>query len=200
MRPWLSFSCPIQGEARCSGGQSAERATLASPRSARSENPSRRLRVAAQPLLGLTRNRPGSSPARKAPVAGVSLAADTGSVQTVLGILATVTFAVGLPALWIGARRKRNAPQGQPSRITSAMVRYVGLLPADPTELQRLLWARRFNLRVSGPWIPVLILVALYIGATWAYVALAVILLAEVCSLALLTRDIRRARQDELAG
>jgi hypothetical protein len=113
----------------------------------------------------------------------------------VLGILATVTFAVGLPVLWIWARRQRNAPEGQPSRITSALVRYIGPRPANPTELQRLVWARQVNLRASCPWIPVLILVALYIDATWAYVALGVMLVAETCTVALLTQDIQRARR-----
>jgi hypothetical protein len=121
-------------------------------------------------------------------------------VQTVLGILATVAFAVGLPALWIWARRQRNAPQGQPSRITSAMVRYIGLCPANPTELQRLVWIRQLNLKLSCPWIPVLILFAFYLNATWAYVVLGVMVVAEACGLALLTRDIRRARRAEPAA
>jgi hypothetical protein len=66
--------------------------------------------------------------------------------------------------------------------------------------LQRLVWIRQLNLKVGCPWIPVLILVALYIDATWAYAVLGVMIVAEACSLGLLTRDIRRARRAEPAA
>jgi hypothetical protein len=115
-------------------------------------------------------------------------------MRTVLRILAGVTMTSGLAALWIGARRKGTAPPGQPGRITSAMLRYIGVLPPNPTRLARLRWVRRFCLRVAGPWIPVLIVMPFYIDATWAYVAIGVILLLWAEGLIGISLDIHRER------
>ena len=87
---------------------------------------------------GLTGSKQAVSPGRQRLQASARLPI-LAWVQTVLGILATVTFAVGLPALWIVARRKGKAQQNQPSRISSAMVRYLGPAPGkDAPEVQRL--------------------------------------------------------------
>jgi hypothetical protein len=112
----------------------------------------------------------------------------------VLGILAAVTLVIGLSALWIGARRRGTAQQSKRGRISFAVVRYLGLLPADPTRLERLVWVRRVSFRMASPFIPMLILVALYIDKTWTYAVLGVLGLLWLESLVGVSLDIRRER------
>ena len=115
-------------------------------------------------------------------------------VARVQGILVTVTFVGGLPALWIWARRKGRAPQGQPGRVSARMIRYLGVLPADASKLERLRWVRNFCLKVTLPSFPFVAIAVLVINKTWFSAAVAVLALIWLGGLIDLALDIRRER------
>jgi hypothetical protein len=110
----------------------------------------------------------------------------------VMGVLASVTMVAGLAALWIAARRNGKGQQHHPGRASSVLTRYLGLLPINPTKLERLVWVRRFSLRIAGPWIPVVIALAVYFDAIWFYIVVGAMLVLWLESLVGLSVNIRR--------
>jgi hypothetical protein len=79
------------------------------------------------------------------------------------------------------------------------VIRYLGQLPKGASESVRLNWSRRLILRMGLPSLPVLIVGVILIDTTWLYVLSGVLVAMWIASLALVTRDIRRARSAEHA-
>lgn len=116
-------------------------------------------------------------------------------VTWVMRILAAVILVVGLSALWIAARRTGTAQQSQPGRISSSMIRYLGILPANANRLERLRWVRNVGLKMTLPSLPFIILAVLVIDKTWFSTGVGVVALIWLGSMINLALDIRRERR-----
>jgi hypothetical protein len=91
----------------------------------------------------------------------------------------------------------RRGPERNRGAFTVAARRYLGEFPKGGSKAERLSWWRQAELKLAGPWYPVLIVVVIVINATWAYIAFGALVVWSVLGLARLTRDIRRARHVE---
>jgi Flp pilus assembly protein TadB len=91
-----------------------------------------------------------------------------------------------------GSKDRRGALQ-------MALSRYLGRLPTGASKSVRLSWSRRISLRLDLLSLPLLMAAVIFINVTWLDVLLGVWVVFSGVSLALLTRDIRRARRAERA-
>lgn len=82
----------------------------------------------------------------------------------------------------------------------AAARRYLGQFPKGAPQSVRLSWWRHMEIKMTAPWLPVLIVVVIVFNATWAYVVFGVMVAWSVWGLTRITQKIRRARRAEEAG